>query len=85
MTDVSGAHASVHPRLILDLLMRSADQLSELSIIYGGYYQQYTYWPIKYAPETEDFRRNLVLNSLLIFQVCRSSQLQDRDNEGRRL
>ena len=33
MTDVSGMHAPAHLRLTQDLLKRSADELSELSIM----------------------------------------------------
>ena len=33
VTDVSGAHAPAHSRLIQDLLKHSADRLSELSIM----------------------------------------------------
>ena len=33
VTDVGGVHARAHPRLIQDQLKRSADQLSQLSIM----------------------------------------------------
>ena len=65
MTDVSGVRApDLGPARRIER-EHSADQLSELLIIVATYQQQ-AYWPIKYyAPETEDYRRYLVLNSLL--------------------
>ena len=85
VTDVSGMRApDLGPARRIEH-ERSDDQLSELSIIVATYQQQ-AYWPIKYyAPETEDCRCYLVLNSLLSsLPGCRVSQLQpDRDNEGR--
>ena len=58
---------------------RTLSWSAQLTVNSGGYYQQSTYWPLKYTPET-GFRRYLVLNSLSSLTV---SQLQDRDNEGR--
>ena len=74
VTNVSGTYALAHPWLHDPGPAQALSWSAQWTVDYGGYYQQYTYWPIKYAPETEGFRRYLVLNSLIIFQVCWSSQ-----------
>ena len=72
MTDFCGAHAPAHP------VQRSADQCRSVNCQWW-LLPIVNYLPLKYAPETEVFRRYLVLNSLL--SSLPVSQHWDQDNE----